>query len=272
MPELPEVETIVATLSQKLQGEKIIDVICSEKKMRVHATIDFQKILLNKTICNVQRRAKYILISLDKTVLVFHLGMSGRLLLSNEPPVFNIHNHCIIRFESGLYLVFYDPRRFGFYTTIPNDELATHPQFIKLGIEPLTSTFNGVILQNIMVNSCKKIKNILMDAKYVVGIGNIYASEILFQARISPCRPANTILTEEYQILATSIKDILQQALDNRGSTLRDYRDSSNQRGSFQNHFLVYGRENQACTICGDIIKNLIINGRSSYYCSNCQK
>ncbi|MFV9927732.1 MAG: bifunctional DNA-formamidopyrimidine glycosylase/DNA-(apurinic or apyrimidinic site) lyase [Candidatus Midichloria sp.] len=268
MPELPEVETIVRSLKNEIIKEKISAVYCSDKKMRVIPAEDFKQRVKGKVIRKVERRAKYILIFLTgNEVLVFHLGMSGRLLLTTKISQ-EKHNHCIIELTSGQFLTFYDPRRFGLYTTLKQDELAQNKIFSNLGIEPLSNKFTNHYLQQCLKTK-KLIKQTIMDSKLIAGVGNIYANEALYMAGILPFRPSNTLTVMECKKLVASIVAVLNKAIELGGSTLRDYRSSNGQIGSFQHKFLVYNRK--YCPNCSNLIKNTKIGGRSSYYCDKCQ-
>ncbi|WHQ46747.1 MAG: bifunctional DNA-formamidopyrimidine glycosylase/DNA-(apurinic or apyrimidinic site) lyase [Candidatus Midichloria sp.] len=269
MPELPEVETIVSSLRNRIIREKIISVYCNDKKMRVSAAENFKQRVEGKVIEHVERRAKYILIFLKgNEVLVFHLGMSGCLLLSPKMRQTK-HNHCIIKLSSGQFLTFYDPRRFGLYTTFNQSELKQNKIFSTLGIEPLSKEFTDNYLQQ-CIKTKKLIKQTIMDSKLLVGVGNIYASEALYMAGVLPFRSSNTLTIEECKKLTKTIVAVLNRAIELGGSTLRDYRSSDGRTGSFQHNFLVYNRKH--CTNCNNIIKNIKISGRSSYYCDKCQR
>ena len=272
MPELPEVETIVLGLQSKLINQKILTVTTSNKIMRRPSTPNFIERIQNRIIKKVSRRAKYILISLDNSdIIIFHLGMSGRLFLSNKL-ISNQHNHCVFELSFHQFLIFYDPRRFGYYNIFTATNLATAKIFANLGLEPLSKEFTIDYLKKYCNHTKKPIKQVLMDNKIVVGIGNIYASESLFIAKILPFRAANTLTNQEINILVTSIITTLNKAINFGGSTLQDYRTSDGKAGSFQNHLLVYGRENQLCNCYKQIIQKIVINSRSTYFCAYCQK
>ena len=272
MPELPEVEIVVLGLQSNVIDQKIISVITSNKAMRYSVVSNFAERIQNCTIKKVSRRAKYILIFLDNhEILIFHLGMSGRLFLSHELIV-NQHNHCILKLLSNQFLIFYDPRRFGYYNIYTAKEFITSRIFNNLGVEPLSKEFTIDYLKKYCQNTKKCIKQVLMDNKIVVGIGNIYANESLFLSKILPFRAANTITDQKICILITSIITTLNKAINFGGSTLRDYRTINGNSGNFQYHFLVYSRENQPCFNCHNKIARKVISGRATYFCIHCQK
>jgi formamidopyrimidine-DNA glycosylase len=239
--------------------------------MRVAAPHDFAKRIEFSSITKIYRIAKYILVELEVgETIIFHLGMSGRLILVNKYEN-NKHNHCIMSLSSGYYLVLYDPRRFGFYTVFKSQDVMQVTFLQKLGKDPLSKDFSAKYLMSKFCKSNTLIKQAIMDNKIVVGIGNIYANEALFASKISPLRRAKDLGLTDCENLVKNIIIILQKAIELGGSTLKDYRDSANNIGNFQNHFLIYKKEGERCD-CSSIIKNIKISNRSSYYCPNCQK
>jgi formamidopyrimidine-DNA glycosylase len=274
MPELPEVETVVRGLRAAFnEPNQIVAVEVSGKKLRVPCPPDLPTLLLDRRFTNINRRAKYILITLDNgQILVFHLGMSGRLTIAPQNPTL-LHDHVKLRFNSGHWLVYNDPRRFGGVTLIPHSSaLPLHPLFRSLGIEPLTPEFTADILAQILNKRTGNIKSALMNANLIVGVGNIYACEALFRAGIHPMRPAGSLSSKECEQLVGDIKSVLEEAIISGGSTLRDYVRSSGDPGYFQHSFKVYGRHKKPCEKCNSLIENLRISGRSTFYCGRCQR
>ncbi|KIE05345.1 Formamidopyrimidine-DNA glycosylase [Candidatus Jidaibacter acanthamoeba] len=270
MPELPEVETVKNSL-YPIIGKKILSINTSGKKFRITPPANFCNLLLNKRITDLTRRSKYILIHLeDENILVIHLGMSGKILLNTETHN-NKHNHLEIDLTGDNRLIFNDARRFGLYTVIPGSEINTHNLFKNLGVEPLTPALNPGYLHKIFKNRAAPIKPLLMDASLIVGVGNIYAAESLFRAKISPLRAAKSLNEGEIATLCEMIKIILFEAIESGGSTLRDYVRSSGDIGYFQHKFKVYGRVGQECYICEEVILNNKMAGRSTFYCPKCQ-
>jgi formamidopyrimidine-DNA glycosylase len=268
MPELPEVETIVRGLRNQILGSVINHVEQSDKKMRFPCHKDFSTIVLGQKIIEVSRRAKYILLQLANCdSIIIHLGMSGRVLLSKKIK-YNKHYHLKIYLKSAGIITLYDPRRFGFYGL-----LSHHGHLIdKSGLEPLAIDLNAFKLYEIFIRTERMIKDVLMDGSKIVGIGNIYASEILFMSRIHPARKANSISMVECEQLIFNIRYVLNKAIQYGGSTLKDYRKDNGQLGEFQNHFLIYGKKNQPCIECHSRIESIKIQNRASYYCVNCQQ
>ena len=275
MPELPEVETIKTSLiNANIINGKITEIFRSQYKLRTASTLDLKE-LTNLTIKKISRRARYLMIELDnQTSLIIHLGMSGRLLLKTTSPTTK-HDHFALKINyqnDEKWLIFNDPRRFGLIDLIDNQNIKQHQLLAKLGPEPLSADFNHQYLANKLANKNINIKTSLMDNQIVVGIGNIYANESLFLSKILPLRSSKSINDAEIKNLVKSIKFILNQAIENKGSSINDYVDADGNIGNFQNNFKVYGRMNQNCIKCSNKIEKVIQNGRSSFFCQKCQK
>ena len=272
MPELPEVQTVVTGLENLIVGSKISDLQTSDKKLRIDYPENFAELLKDRHITNITRRSKYIIISLDNNYnIIFHLGMSGKLLLQN-PQKAQKHDHVRIKLYDNRELIFNDPRRFGLVTVVANDDLPTHKLFKNLGIEPLTNDFDANYLLKISCNRQVNIKTLIMNSNLIVGVGNIYACESLYKAGISPLRSTQSLRKKEAIELVQQIKIVLQEAIKAGGSTLKDYADSNGEAGYFQHTFCVYGREGKSCKKCDAAIKNTKLSGRSTFYCPQCQK
>jgi formamidopyrimidine-DNA glycosylase len=270
MPELPEVETIRRDL-EILHQQKIIAIYRSDKKMRLDSSVDLQK-LVNAKINQINRQARYLLIDLDnKHTLIIHLGMSGRLSIVNKFSQLK-HDHFACQISDQQWLVFNDPRRFGFIDLIENKNLPQHKMLAKLAVEPLSEQFNFQYLKAKLANKTLNIKTAIMDNKIVVGVGNIYASESLFDAKISPIRSANSLKDSELKKLVASIKKIISNAIEQKGSSISDYYDAKGNLGNFQNNHLVYDKANQPCRVCDNEIIRIVQNARASFYCQKCQK
>jgi formamidopyrimidine-DNA glycosylase len=274
MPELPEVETIRRGLLQRLVGRQIIGVRVRQALLRERVEVDtLQTHVVGSIITSVDRRAKYLLARLrPEGILVFHLGMTGRLWLGKPIAQDAPHDHLVFHLGPDLELRFHDTRRFGmcFYTTAK--ELPEHPRFRHLGPEPLSSEFSNVYLQERARGLWKPVKNFLMDASVVVGVGNIYASEALFLARVHPDRAVGRLRWQHWERVCSAVKEVLQAAIDAHGTSLSDYVDSEGRRGEFQNQLLVYGREGEPCMRDGHPIKRIVQAGRSTFYCPRCQR
>lgn len=270
MPELPEIETVKNSLAPILTGRKLLSITANRPNLR-YLLPNF-KVASNSVVHTLSRRAKYLLLSLDiDYVILIHLGMSGRLIIDNEEAKNNKHNHVIFQFE-GVKLVYCDPRRFGMVDLIAKSELDTCKYFSKLGIEPLSDDFNAEYLLQVCTKSSTTIKQLIMDNNVVVGVGNIYANESLFLAGIAPNTIAKFLPQAKIIMLVNTIKQVLQKAIQAGGSSMKDFVDGHNQAGSFQQHFAVYGRDGKNCIICSSIIKKLIISGRATYFCPECQE
>jgi formamidopyrimidine-DNA glycosylase len=273
MPELPEVETIRRGLHARLVGQQITGVRVRQAQLRhLVDTGALQIQAVGCTIESVERRAKYLLMRLHpERVLVFHLGMTGRLWLG--PPVAHDapHDHLIFQLGPALELRFHDPRRFGMCFLTTSAELPHHPRLHRLGPEPLSADFSAAYLQQCAYGLSKPVKNFLMDASIVVGVGNIYASESLFLAGIRPGRAVGRLRQAQWERIHTAVQQVLQAAIDNHGTTLSDYVDSEGRQGEFQNQLMVYGREGEPCHRDGRRIRRIVQAGRSSFYCPRCQ-
>jgi formamidopyrimidine-DNA glycosylase len=277
MPELPEVETVCRGLSGNILGLNVSSVEVYAEKLRDFVPVDLNKKILNHTITKIERKAKYILIHLaananfQSQVLIIHLGMSGRLTIQDEAYERKKHDHVILKLNS-LLLVFNDARRFGVLTLTDLENLSQHKLFRKLGLEPLSKEFTVAKLKVLFKNRNKNIKNTLMDASLIVGIGNIYASEALFRSGIHPERTASSLTDKDIKKLHEQIIITLEDAIRAGGSTLKDFSKANGESGYFQYQFKVYGREGLPCFICKTLIQRIIQGGRSSFFCSKCQK
>lgn len=271
MPELPEVETVRSSIESHIVGTQIVDVKVRQYKLRQLIPKNLKSILVGQYFSNVLRRGKYLLLTTTNGTLIIHLGMSGNLLILPIKHLPSKHEHVIISLSNKKSLCLIDPRRFGLLTWT-NKNLAQHPLLKKLGKEPLTRDCNGDYLYTQAQTRKISIKQFIMDNRVVTGIGNIYASEILFAAKILPTLPANKISKKHYQILAAKTKSILKSAIKNRGTTFRDYVDGSGKNGNFQNKLKVYGRNGKQCLICNNKLHTIRISQRSTIFCPKCQK
>ena len=270
MPELPEVETIRRNIVSSLQGQTIQAVIVRESRLRWLVPNTLATCLLGQSIHDIQRRGKYLLFQCELGYLLVHLGMSGNLrLLSVQTPV-NQHDHLDIVFANELCLRYHDPRRFGcvLWTSEP---VLQHPLLINLGLEPLEPEFTGNYLYHLAQRRKVPVKTYIMNSHIVVGVGNIYANESLFLAGIHPTKPSGQISLERYQCLAKSIQQVLRIAIENGGTTLRDFKDSAGNPGYFKPLLQIYGRTGQPCNQCGNPIQQQKLAQRATYYCSSCQ-
>jgi formamidopyrimidine-DNA glycosylase len=271
MPELPEVETAMRGLEARLVGRTIVDVAQHRPDLRFPLPAALPERLAGCRVLSFDRRAKYILARLDNDHrLLLHLGMSGRLLFDGEAA--GPHEHLTFRFDDGTVLRYVDPRRFGMLDLVTEAELNTHPRLAGLGLEPLDPAFDGKALKRTLGERISPIKIAIMNQKLVVGVGNIYACESLFRARLSPLRPADNLKAADFRRLAEAIRSVLRAAIEAGGSSLRDYVQTDGELGYFQHQFDVYGRADEPCPNCHHPIKTLVQANRSTFYCGKCQR
>jgi formamidopyrimidine-DNA glycosylase len=274
MPELPEVETIRRGLSRKLVGQRIVSVEVRERRLR--RPIDpkaLEEGLSGRRIEALSRRAKYLILHLEGgKLLLMHLGMSGRILLRPAFSPFEPHVHVVFGLQNGLELWFQDARRFGLLDVLNASHLAEDQRFSGLGVEPLSRACTGRYFYDRSRGLRKPVKNFLMDARQVAGVGNIYANEALFLAGIRPPRPAGSLSLRSWEKLAASLRQVLRDAIRQGGTTLRDFRDADGESGYFQVFLRVYDRAGEACRSCGRIVRRVVLAGRSSFYCPRCQR
>lgn len=275
MPELPEVQTIVSDLNYAILHQKIVSFESTFSKAIKDVTLaTFKKKIIGSTIIAIERIGKNILINLDNRITILvHLKMTGQLITRDTRYKIQDTNkhlhHCFI-LEKGS-LCFYDIRKFGTLTLISTEKIGE--KFSKLGVDPLSRSFNREKLKGLLGKSrTKNIKMAIMDQRLIAGIGNIYASEILFDAKISPHKKSDSLSSEQISSLYRSIKTILKKAVLMRGTSVSDYRDASGKKGRFQKVLRVYKKNGQKCQACGTIIEKIVIGQRSTFYCPNCQK
>ena len=279
MPELPEVETVCRGLAARLQGRRLVRVLQRRPDLRFPLPTRFAKRLTGRRIERIDRRAKYILVHLDDgQVLICHLGMTGRMLLGTGEPELEIHDHIVFYAEGDVTLRFNDARRFGFMDLTTEAKLSKHKLLKGLGPEPMGAEFDGPRLAAALAGKRAPIKAALLDQRVVAGIGNIYASEALFRAGISPRRLARTVQGERAERLARAVTDVLGEAIAAGGSSLRDYVQTDGELGYFQHRWRVYEHEGQRCPGCDcelaatGGIKRIVQAGRASYYCPRRQR
>ncbi|MGH6926726.1 MAG: bifunctional DNA-formamidopyrimidine glycosylase/DNA-(apurinic or apyrimidinic site) lyase [Dongiaceae bacterium] len=280
MPELPEVETICRGLAAKLEGRRLHRVIQRRPDLRFPLPARFVERLQGRRVDRVRRRAKFILIHLDdESVLIGHLGMSGRMIAGAAPTMeFEPHDHVVLETDDGTAIRFNDARRFGSMHLVGEDELDRHPLLAPLGPEPLGNDFNGPVLGAALKGKKTPIKAALIDQRVVAGIGNIYASESLFRAGISPRRMARTVQGERAERLASAIKEVLIEAIAAGGSSLRDFVKTNGELGYFQHRWAVYEREGRSCPGCVCAVaatggvRRIVQSGRSTFYCPKRQR
>ena len=285
MPELPEVETVRRGLAAVMEGRPIVDVLVRRGDLRRPLPEGFAAALTGRTVTRIDRRAKYLLFHLDDgTVVIAHLGMSGRMVIEQaentegagafvHPSVAGgKHEHIVFSVGNGTQIRFSDPRRFGLMDLATEETLSQHPLLASIGPEPLDDAFDGAALATRLSGKRTPIKSALLDQRIVAGLGNIYVCEGLFEAGISPRRGAHTVQGERAKRLMRAIKIVLLAAIEAGGSTLRDHVAPSGEIGYFQHNFKVYGREGEPCPSCARPIHRLVQSGRSTFFCSRCQR
>ena len=281
MPELPEVETTLNGLRPRLLGSRIVRLVVRERRLRWPIEVGLERKVGGHTVTGMRRRGKYMVIDLERGGLLVHLGMSGSfrvLTLRNShtgdmaavDTAAEAHDHYDLITDRHI-IRYRDPRRFGCLLWAADDPMQ-HKLIRTLGIEPLEPSFTGNFMRRAAKGRRLAVKSLLMDGRVVVGVGNIYASEALFDAGIHPARGCHRISEARYQQLVESVQKILSAAILRGGSTIRDFSGVDGQFGYFEQQLLVYGREGEPCRNCGARIRNLIIGQRSTFYCPRCQR
>lgn len=273
MPELPEVETMRSGLDDLLKDHpRIVRVRLARKDIRFEIPKDFARALEGRRFLGVKRRAKYLLFETDQDTMLSHLGMTGSWRVAEKGDE-SVHDHCFIDLDDGRTLVFRDPRRFGVLDLLRRKSGSRHELLDHLGPEPLDETaFDGESLYRASRKRKVAVKVFVMNQEVVVGVGNIYASEALFRAKIRPQKAAGRLTRNECDHLVDSIREVLREAIRAGGSSIRDYRQASGESGAFQDSHLVYDRGGEPCRVCGTKIRSKVLGGRSTYWCPTCQK
>ena len=269
MPELPEVETSRRGIEPWIVDRSIVDVVVRDRRLRWPVPRGIEGRLRGRTIESVDRRAKYLLINTDDGTAIVHLGMTGSVFVVERDTPAGVHDHFDVALDSGKALRFRDPRRFGSF--LWSRKPLEHPLPKALGPEPLGSEFSGDYLWKKSRGRKVSVKQFIMNAQVVVGVGNIYASESLFLAGINPKRAAGRVARHRYEALATAIQDVLSRAIKAGGTTLRDFYGGDGEPGYFRQQLEVYDREGQHCRQCNTLIRAIVQGQRSTYYCKNCQ-
>lgn len=269
MPELPEVETTCRGIRPHVEARTLSALIVRNPRLRLPVPEELAQLLAGQVLRRVERRAKYLLLGFDAGSVIVHLGMSGSLRVVDAGLPAGKHDHVDLVFgDTALRLR--DPRRFGLLVWQPG-AAAEHPLLAHLGPEPLGEGFDGAWLFRATRGLRQPIKHVLMDARKVVGVGNIYASESLFRARIHPLEPAGALGRQRCQRLVQTVRETLQDAIAAGGSTLRDFVGGDGQPGYFQQQYFVYGREGEPCRVCGSAIRRFVSAQRSTWFCARCQ-
>jgi len=274
VPELPEVETVRLSLAPHLVGHRVVEVEARRIRLREGIEpVSWRERLQGTRILALERRGKYLLAHAEGAVALFHLGMSGRMVLRRPEEPRDPHTHLVLRMDHGLEVRFIDPRRFGVAVVLRPEALDGHPGFRRLGAEPLSDGMHDVLRQA-AARSRAPIRSVLLDQTVLAGLGNIYANEALARAGISPLRRARAISARRIGVLAGAVRQVLEEALEAGGTTLRDggFVNASGDAGYFAVRLLVYGREGEPCVSCGAPIRRRVLTGRSVFYCPKCQR
>jgi formamidopyrimidine-DNA glycosylase len=271
MPELPEVETTCRGIAPALVGERISEVIVREPRLRWRVPRGLAQRAQGQQVRAVRRRAKYLIVDLERGAMIIHLGMSGslRVLTANAVPL--THDHIDIVTSSGTCVRFNDPRRFGCVLWVDDDPLQ-HALLKSLAPEPLSVDFDAGYLQSAAKGRRVSIKQLLMNSQVVVGVGNIYASEALFRAGVRPKRMAGRLKPAEFAALVQAVKEVLSEAIEVGGTTLRDYINPQGMPGYFKQKLFVYERSGEPCRKCQTAIRHFTQGQRSTYFCPSCQR
>lgn len=280
MPELPEVETVRRGLAAALEGRRLVRVVQRRADLRYRLPEGFADRLTGRRILTLDRRAKYLLLQLDDGMaLIIHLGMSGRMLIGRAPmPDPGAHDHVVLETEDGTVVTFNDARRFGMMDLVSHNALPSYPPLATLGPEPLGEDFHAAYLSGALAGRRTSIKAALLDQRVVAGLGNIYVSEALFHARISPRRLAATVPGKRAERLVPAIRKVLEEAIQAGGSSLRDYVQTSGELGYFQHRWAVYDREGRPCPGCDcdpaatGGIGRIVQANRSTFFCPRRQR
>ena len=271
MPELPEVESTRRDLAREVSGRIIRRVLVRDRRLRWPVPAELPRRLAGRTIGKIRRRAKYLLVGVGNGTVLVHLGMSGSLRLLDAQSAPQPHDHIDVILDDGRCLRYHDPRRFGCWLWIGSDP-AHHRLLAHLGPEPLGPEFDGARLHRQLRGRSAPIKNLLMDSKIVVGVGNIYANEALFTAGIDPRRAGGRIARRRIDRLVCAVREVLEVAVDAGGTTLRDYTRTDGASGEFTDRLNVYGRDGEPCPRCAAPIARATLGQRTAWFCRRCQR
>ncbi|KAA3634738.1 MAG: bifunctional DNA-formamidopyrimidine glycosylase/DNA-(apurinic or apyrimidinic site) lyase [Proteobacteria bacterium] len=271
MPELPEVETTRRGIEPYLADRRIVGVVVRERRLRWPVPAGLERVLRGARVDLLERRGKYILARTSRGSLIVHLGMSGslRVLTERAPPA--PHDHIDIQLPDGVVIRYHDPRRFGCFLWTAEDPL-DHPLLRNLGPEPFSDEFGGDYLYRTSRGRRASVKSFIMDARIVVGVGNIYASESLAMAGVHPLRAAGRVSRQRYATLADAIRRTLARSIELGGTTLRDFVNPGGAPGYFEQSLRVYGRAGKPCRVCASPLRQVVVGQRSTFYCPRCQR
>lgn len=272
MPELPEVETVKETLKRQVINKKIIDVKVYYPNIIEYPSVDdFKKQIVNEKINDIQRRGKWLIFCLDNYYLLSHLRMEGKYFIKDIDDDINRHEHVSFVLDDGKELRYQDTRKFGRMHLIKKDELYKRKPLNELGLEPWDKELTNEYLKDKYKNKKLPIKTVILDQSIIVGIGNIYADEVLFLSKINPLKKSYLLNNDELDNIISNTKITLEKAIEAGGTTIRSYTSSEGVHGRFQHSLLVHNHEGDKCPVCNSIIIKIRVGGRGTYYCPNCQ-
>ena len=288
MPELPEVEVVRRSLQSFIKGLEIKKVSVFNRNLRYKIRRDFEKKIINQKIIFIRRRSKFLLLGLENhSIILIHLGMTGKIFIINnsskkvfktsfyyENEINKKHNHIIIKFNKFIKLIYNDVRKFGFVKFFKKENIYLCSHLKKLGPEPLNKKFNFSYFKKFIISRNRTIKDILMDQKFVAGLGNIYVNEILFISRVKPTKKIKSLTDKEIKNIIKFTKKILTKAIVLGGSSIKDFSSTSGKKGSFQQYFSVYGKKGENCPNknCRENIIKIVLANRATFFCARCQK
>jgi formamidopyrimidine-DNA glycosylase len=277
VPELPEVETIRRGLEPLLTGRRVVEVTVRDRRLRKPIAVGALRRLRGARFLAVHRRSKYLLVHTDAgDSLLLHLGMTGRLWVTTADGPRRPHEHVVFALDDGRELRFADPRRFGMVEIVPTARLASHPRLRGLGPEPVGDGLDADALAEVFFFATRRrrkpVKNFLMDTRTVAGVGNIYACEALFRAGLHPRRAVGRIARPRWTVVVAAVRQVLGEAIEAGGTTLRDFANAEEQAGYFSVRLRVYDREGKACVRCRAGVRRIVQAGRSTFYCPRCQR
>ncbi len=272
MPEIAEVETVRKTLKEKILAKKIISVNIVYPRIVESPKDDFVNILVGRCFQDIKRIGKWLLFDLGDYYLLSHLRMEGKFFIKDSCEKIVKHEHVIINFADNTSLRYHDTRKFGRMNLVKKEDLDQVPAIKKQGIEPLDDKLTKEYLFNRFKKKNIPMKTLLLDQTIISGLGNIYANEVLFAAKVNPLKKGSDISLKECENIVLSCNSIIKKAIEEGGTTIKSYTSSLGVTGRFQQYLMVHKRENEACQFCGALIENIKVGGRSTYYCPNCQK
>lgn len=274
MPEMPEVEIIRRNLVDQLKTRKISNMqVLLPRLIKWPAPVTFQAMAIGKAITDMKRRGKYLLMELDNgVIIVIHLRMTGRLCYVADCAARDPYTRIIFCLDNGAELHYADTRTLGTLYALRQNEVWRVSGLANMGPEPLSDEFTALYLQKLLKKSKAKIKSILLNQKYIGGLGNIYVDESLILAGIHPEREGGSLRPDEIERLRAAVNRVIADGIDDGGTTFRDYRDGNGGKGRHQQHLLAYGRGGLPCLKCGGVIEKIVVGGRGTHYCPNCQR